>query len=135
MFKTVLFPVDQSRDSREAAETVAELVKLCSAKLIILSVEDDSEEPGGSPASRLSPEVIDQLLESAKTTFLDWGITAQTLHRSGKIAFTICDVADELNVDIIVMGCRGIGLTEEGANDSVSNRVINLSPCPVLIVP
>jgi nucleotide-binding universal stress UspA family protein len=133
MFKTVLFPVDQSRDSREAAETVAELVKLCGANLIILSVEDDSEE--ASATTRLLPETIDQLLESAKTTFLEWGITAQTLHRSGKIAFTICDVADELGVDIIVMGCRGIGLTEEGAHDSVSNRVINLSPCPVLIVP
>ena len=133
MFKTVLFPVDQSRDSREAAETVAELVKLCSAKLVILSVEDDSEET--SATTRLSTETIDQLLESAKTTFLEWGITAQTLHRSGKIAFTICDVADELGVDIIIMGCRGIGLTEEGAHDSVSNRVINLSPCPVLIVP
>jgi nucleotide-binding universal stress UspA family protein len=133
MFKTVLFPVDQSRDSREAAETVAELVKLCGASLIILSVEDDAEET--STTTRLSPETIDKLLESAKTTFLEWGITAQTLHRSGKIAFTICDVADELGVDIIVMGCRGIGLTEEGAHDSVSNRVINLSPCPVLIVP
>jgi nucleotide-binding universal stress UspA family protein len=133
MFKTVLFPVDQSRDSREAAETVAELVKLCGASLIILSVEDDSEE--ASATTRLLPETIDQLLESAKTTFLEWGITAQTLHRSGKIAFTICDVADELSVDIIIMGCRGIGLTEEGAHDSVSNRVINLSPCPVLIVP
>jgi nucleotide-binding universal stress UspA family protein len=133
MFKTVLFPVDQSRDSREAAETVAGLVKLCGAQLIILSVEDDSEEESATP--RLSTEVIDQLLESAKTTFVEWGITAQTLHRSGKIAFTICDVADEMNVDIIVMGCRGIGLTEEGANESVSNRVINLSPCPVLIVP
>jgi nucleotide-binding universal stress UspA family protein len=133
MFKTVLFPVDQSRDSREAAETVAELVKLCGANLIILSVEDDSEET--SATARLSTETIDQLLASAKTTFLEWGITAQTLHRSGKIAFTICDVADELGVDIIVMGCRGIGLTEEGAHDSVSNRVINLSPCPVLIVP
>jgi nucleotide-binding universal stress UspA family protein len=134
MFKTVLFPVDQTRDSREAAETVAELVKLCGAQLIILSVEDDSEaETMTSP--RLSPEAIDQLLESAKSTFLEWGITAQTIHRSGKIAFTICDVADEMNVDVIVMGCRGIGLTEEGANESVSNRVINLSPCPVLIVP
>jgi nucleotide-binding universal stress UspA family protein len=134
MFKTVLFPVDQSRDSREAAETVAELVKLCGAQLIILSVEDDSEaETITSP--RLSPEAIDQLLESAKSTFLEWGITAQTIHRSGKIAFTICDVADEMGVDIIIMGCRGIGLTEEGANESVSNRVINLSPCPVLIVP
>lgn len=132
MFKTVLFPVDQSRDSREAAETVAELVKLCGAQLIILSVEDDSE---ASSTARLTPEAIDQLLESAKSTFLEWGITAQTIHRSGKIAFTICDVADEMGVDIIIMGCRGIGLTEEGANESVSNRVINLSPCPVLIVP
>jgi nucleotide-binding universal stress UspA family protein len=133
MFKTVLFPIDQGRESREAAETVANLVKLCGAQLIILSVEDDSDAAIASP--KIAPEVIDQLLESAKTTFVEWGITAQTLHRSGKIAFTICDVADELNVDIIVMGCRGIGLTEGGAHDSVSNRVINLSPCPVLIVP
>jgi nucleotide-binding universal stress UspA family protein len=133
MFKTVLFPIDQGRESREAAETVANLVKLCGAQLIILSVEDDSDAAIAS--LKIAPEVIDQLLESAKTTFVEWGITAQTLHRRGKIAFTICDVADELSVDIIIMGCRGIGLTEEGAHDSVSNRVINLSPCPVLIVP
>jgi nucleotide-binding universal stress UspA family protein len=133
MFKTVLFPVDQSRDSREAAETVASLVKLCSAQLIILSVEEELEEP--TTEVQLTPEAIDRLLESAKGTFSEWGITAQTMHRTGKIAFCICDVADEINADLIIMGCRGIGLTEEGANESISNRVINLSPCPVLIVP
>ncbi|MCG9893575.1 MAG: universal stress protein [Thermosynechococcaceae cyanobacterium MS004] len=132
MFKSVLFPVDQSRDSREAAETVASLVKLCSAQLTILSVE---EEAADSSAPRLSTEAIDQLLESAKAIFAEWGITAQTMHRTGKVAFCICDVADEINAEVIVMGCRGIGLTEEGANESISNRVINLSPCPVLIVP
>jgi nucleotide-binding universal stress UspA family protein len=132
MFKSVLFPVDQSRDSREAAETVASLVKLCGAQLTILSVE---EEAADSSAPRLSTEAIDQLLESAKAIFAEWGITAQTMHRTGKVAFCICDVADEINAEVIVMGCRGIGLTEEGANESISNRVINLSPCPVLIVP
>ncbi|MGB8699532.1 MAG: universal stress protein [Thermosynechococcaceae cyanobacterium] len=133
MFKTVLFPIDQSRDSREAAETVAAMVKLCQSNLMILSVESDEDSPGADP--RLTPEAIDQLLESAKVTFSEWGIAAQTMHRSGKIAFCICDVADEINADLIIMGCRGIGLTEEGANESISNRVINLSPCPVLIVP
>jgi nucleotide-binding universal stress UspA family protein len=133
MFKTVLFPIDQSRDSREAAEMVAAMVKLCNSQLIILSVEEDSEE--SSAEARLTPEAIDQLLESAKSTFSEWGVSAQTMHRSGKIAFCICDVADEINADLIIMGCRGIGLTEEGANESISNRVINLSPCPVLIVP
>jgi nucleotide-binding universal stress UspA family protein len=132
MFKTVLFPVDQSRDSREAAETVAGLVKLCGAQLMILSVE---EEAGESGPPRLTTEAIDQLLESAKAIFAEWGIPAQTMHRTGKVAFCICDVADEIDADVIVMGCRGIGLTEEGANESISNRVINLSPCPVLIVP
>jgi nucleotide-binding universal stress UspA family protein len=132
MFKTVLFPVDQSRDSREAAETVAALVKLCGAQLMILSVE---EEAGESGPARLSTEAIDQLLESAKSIFAEWGIPAQTMHRTGKVAFCICDVADEIDAEVIVMGCRGIGLTEEGANESISNRVINLSPCPVLIVP
>ncbi|MGB7414975.1 MAG: universal stress protein, partial [Thermosynechococcaceae cyanobacterium] len=53
----------------------------------------------------------------------------------GQPAFTICDVADELDASVIVMGCRGVGLTEEGMSDSVSNRVINLAPCPVLVVP
>lgn len=130
MFKTVLFPIDRSRDSQEPAETVAELVKFCQARLIILSVEEPSPE-----GDTLSSEAIDQLLEQAKGSFADLGIAADTLHRQGKPAFTICDVADELSADVIVMGCRGIGLTQEGASDSVSSRVINLAPCPVLVVP
>jgi nucleotide-binding universal stress UspA family protein len=128
MFKTILFPIDQSRDSREAAEKVAELVKLCGSRL---SVEDDDD---GSE-KHLSGEVVDQLLESARSTFSEWGITSETIHRSGKVAFCICDVADEIGADLIAMGCHGIGLSEEHAHESVSSRVINLSPCPVLIVP
>jgi nucleotide-binding universal stress UspA family protein len=59
----------------------------------------------------------------------------QTIERSGKPAFTICDVADEINAELIVMGSRGLGLTTEGAADSVAQKVLSLSPCPVLVVP
>lgn len=131
MFKTVLFPIDRSPDSQEAAETVAHLVKFCNSRLIILSVE---EEPAEGTAAT-APAVIDQLLEQAQASFAAEGIQTETLHRQGKPAFMICDVADEIDADLIVMGCRGIGLTQEGASESVSNRVINLAPCPVLIVP
>ena len=55
--------------------------------------------------------------------------------KKGPPAFTICDLADEIEADLIVIGCRGTGLTDEGATDSVSNRIINLSPCPILVVP
>lgn len=134
MFKTVLFPIDQSRESREAAETVAKLVNHHHSRLVILSVVESVDgEAGGDMMT--SPEAIAELLASAKSLFAQHGITAETIEREGKPAFTICDVADEVEAELIVMGCRGIGLTEEGVAESVTNRVINLSPCPVLIVP
>ena len=82
-----------------------------------------------------SPDTVAELLQKATTMFSAEGIEIKTLERQGKPAFTICDVADEIGADLIVMGSRGAGLTEEGAADSVTNRVINLSPCPILVVP
>ena len=136
MFKTVLFPIDQSRDAREAAEVVTDVVQKYGSRLVLLSVVEtaDSEE---SPSSEVmtSPDAVAQLLENAKSLFTQQGIQAETIELEGKPAFVICDVADEIGANLIIMGCRGIGLTEEGLTDSVTNRVINLSPCPVLIVP
>ncbi len=138
MFKTVLFPIDQSRESREAAGTVADIVKTYGSKLVLLSVV---EEPPPEAAPRVgdeamsSPAAIAELLEEAQTFFSQLDIQTEAVERQGQPAFVICDVADELNADLIVMGCRGLGLTEEGAAESVTYRVINLSPCPVLIVP
>ncbi|WP_017317550.1 universal stress protein [Mastigocladopsis repens] len=135
MFKTVLFPVDQSREAREAADMVVHIVQKYGSRLVLLSVVEEpaADSPNGDAMS--SPETVAQLLETAKSLFAGQGISAETLERQGKPAFTICDVADEIEADLIIMGCRGLGLTDEGANDSVTTRVINLSPCPVLVVP
>ncbi|WP_109012408.1 universal stress protein [Nostoc commune] len=136
MFKTVLFPIDQSRETREAADVVTNVVKKYGSRLVLLSVVE--EPPPDAPSAddpMVSPEVVAKLLENAQSLFSGQGIQAEILERRGKPAFTICDVADEIGADLIIMGCRGLGLTEEGADDSVTTRVINLSPCPVLIVP
>jgi nucleotide-binding universal stress UspA family protein len=137
MFKTVLFPVDQSREAREAAEVVANVVQQYGSRLFLLSVleEVNPEEEAPSSEAMISPEAVAELLKNAQALFAQQGITAESMSREGMPAFTICDVADEIGADLIVMGCRGLGLTEEGASESVTNRVINLSPCPVLVVP
>jgi nucleotide-binding universal stress UspA family protein len=132
MFKTVLFPIDQSRETREAAEMVIRVVETHKSRLILLSVV---EEAGEATNPMQSVEAVAKLLANAQSLFEQQGIKAETVERQGKPAFTICDVADEMGADLIVMGCRGLGLTEEGATDSVTTRVINLSPCPVLVVP
>lgn len=138
MFKSVLFSIDQSREAREAAQVVLQLVQTSQAKLTILAVlEPSSEATGEDPHSEpmTSPEAVAQLLQGAQAMFAQEGVNVNILEREGKPAFTICDVADEIDADLIVMGSRGRGLTEEGAADSITNRVINLSPCPVLVVP
>ncbi|WP_071188906.1 universal stress protein [Trichormus sp. NMC-1] len=135
MFKTVLFPIDQSRAAREAADVVANVVQKYSSRLVLLSVVEEPTSDTPNPDPMVSPEAVAKLLENAQALFSQQGITAEVLERQGKPAFTICDVADEIEANLIIMGCRGLGLTDEGATDSVTSRVINLSPCPVLIVP
>lgn len=136
MFKTILFPVDSSRESRHAAEIVANIAKTYSSRLVTLSVYEPLEVGDVEPnAEQVSPEAIAQLLDEVKTFFAEQKVEAEPIEREGKPAFVICDVADEIDADLIIMGSRGMGLIEEGHDESVSNRVINLSPCPVLVVP
>ncbi|MBF2063783.1 MAG: universal stress protein [Calothrix sp. C42_A2020_038] len=134
MFKTVLFPIDQSREAREAADVVTNIVQMYKSRLVLLSVvEPPTDIESKDPMQ--SPEAVAKLLENARGLFEQQGIQTEAIERGGKPAFTICDVADEIAANLIIMGCRGMGLTEEGLTDSVTNRVINLAPCPVLIVP
>lgn len=137
MFTTVLFPVDQSREAREAAETVADVVKTYNSRLILLSVVEKSSEEQETKQGEImnSADTVAKLLQGAQALFANKGIEADLIEREGMPSFTICDVADEMNADLIIMGCRGLGLTMESASESVTNRVINLSPCPVLIIP
>jgi len=139
MFKTILFPLDHSRESREAAQMVADLVNVHQSRLVLLSVVEkppkDAEAESPPAHGMASPEDVAKLLQGAKVLFSQKGIDTEVIEREGMPSFIICDVADEVSADLIVMGCRGLGLTNEGASESVTSRVINLSPCPVLVVP
>lgn len=125
MFTTVLFPISPGRETLEALPTVTRLIQHCQSRLVILAVAEAPEQETEAA----------NLLASIQQSLTEGGITSEPLQRTGKPAFVICDVADELGADLIVMGCRGLGLTQEGTADSVSVRVINLAPCPVLVIP
>jgi nucleotide-binding universal stress UspA family protein len=130
MFKNVLFSIELNREARKAIEITANMARIHQSKLTILSVVE--EDAKGAMASEAQ---VAKLLQEAKSFFASQGIQAETIEKSGVPAFTICDVADDINADLIIMGCRGLGLIdEEAAMDSATNRVINLASCPVLVV-
>ena len=135
MYKTILFSIDSSPGAKKVLQTVLDMAQLCQSKVTILSVVEPPEDSDPAHPEQTSPEAVASLLGQAKKVFEQRGFQAETVEREGHPAFVICDVADEVAADLVVIGCSGTALTDEGREDSVSAKVINLSPCPVLVVP
>jgi nucleotide-binding universal stress UspA family protein len=129
MFETVLFPIDQSRQTLETASVALQLARQHGSRMVLLSVVEPEAEAGAMH----DPQAVAQLLEQARERFAEAGVETRVIERQGKPAFVIGDVADEVNADLIVMGTRGITLEED--QHSTAARVIQLAPCPVLVVP
>ena len=127
MFETVLLPIDRSRQALETAAKALELARSHSSRLVLLSVVE-ADRPGMQDHGAVA-----QLLQQTREQVEQAGVRGELLERQGKPAFVICDVADEMSVDVIVMGTRGVNLGGDG--ESTAARVIQLAPCPVLVVP
>ena len=127
MFGIVLFPLDSSRQALETATKAIELARSHNGRMVLLSVVEPNR-PGME-----DPAVVAQLLERTRLQVEQAGVAGEVVERQGQPAFVIGDVADELNVDVIVMGSRGVNLETE--SESTAAKVIQLAPCPVLVVP
>ena len=127
MFETVLFPIDPSREALEPEVKALEFARRDGSRLVLLSVlQPVSEE-------KHDHEAVAGVLSQTRKRCELAGVICQEVERSGKPASVICDVADELNVDVIVMGTRGVNL--ESDSGSTAAQVLQLAPCPVLVVP
>ena len=135
MYKTLLLAIDSSPSAKKVLQSALDMAQLCGSKVVVLSVVETEEHSDPAHPEQTSKDAVANLLSQSKTVFEQRGFTAETVEREGNPAFIICDVADDVSADLVVMGCRGTGLIEDGCEESVSNRVINLSPCPVLVVP
>ena len=113
MFETVLFPIDQSREAAETAGKALELARTHNSRLVVLSVVQP-ERP-----EMHDHQAVATLLAEARTRFEQAGVACDVVEREGKPAFVICDVADELNVDVIVMGTRGVNLQAESGSTAL----------------
>ena len=119
MFETVLLPMDANPQALDTAVKALELVQSHDCRLVLLKLLDWAPDP--------------PLLVRIQARIDQSGVPCQLLERGGEPLTVILDVADELNVDVIVMGTGGVSLNSD--DGSTAARVIELAPCPVLVVP
>ena len=62
------------------------------------------------------------------------GTVAGSHLRMGQVDLEILALAEELQADLIVMGCRGLGGVRRALMGSVSDSVVRHAHCPVLVV-
>ena len=155
MYRRILVALDNTELSGIVLEQAIALAKGLSAKLTLLHVL--CSEEGVSPVMPLMPlpdyypalasTTLDQyqqeweafsakslanLLE-AKAQAEAAGVTTEHVQKGGRPGATICEIAQELNVDLIVLGRRGNSGLSELLMGSVSNYVMHHAHSSVLV--
>ncbi|SPJ24141.1 universal stress protein [Palleronia abyssalis] len=145
MFSNILVGYDGSKNAARAVEKAAEIAALCDAELSVLTIfrHYSMLEASLSMVRASDPGSIDDAMSSyaketaefGKAMALDHGAArARGFVKSGPPARTLIDFAEKHDVDLIVIGSRGLGSIENYLLGSVSHKVSGLASCPVLVV-
>jgi nucleotide-binding universal stress UspA family protein len=67
-------------------------------------------------------------------TALEDGAAAEAVVENGSPGPALCDAAERLGADVIVVGSRGRGAIKRALLGSVSTYVVHNATCPVLVV-
>lgn len=84
--------------------------------------------------SKANKAQSEETIETAKSIFKEAGGVATAVIREGDPAEEILAYAEEMKIDLIVMGNRGLGTFKKILLGSVSSKVVSNSSCSVLIV-
>lgn len=137
----ILVPVDGSDNSMKALEKAMEIGSLKKSRITILTVVNSQrdnpyifEQDYSSEVSQRNIENGKRVLSNALELCVGYDGEIDTLLRNGDIAEVVIDTAEELDIDLIVMGRRGMSISARSLLGSVSNKVLNYASRSVLVV-
>jgi nucleotide-binding universal stress UspA family protein len=143
LLSKILVPIDQSENATRALEYALRLAKLSAgSKVTVLCVVESIRHSSRQSHSNSIDQLEDLLEESAKNYLDDiskkaekeHGIKIKTMIKRGRPVNIIIDTAKSEDIDLIVMGSRGLGGFKEMLFGSVSHGVTNHASGSVLIV-
>lgn len=139
--RNILVPVDFSAHSERAVEYATSVAKQFGAKLHLLhayhlpiqvATPDQIVVPADFWTS-VRNAASEKLQESAQKVAAE-GVQVDTHLTEMAPAPAVTEAAEQLHVDLIVMGTRGLTGLKHVLLGSVAERVLRTAPCPVLTV-
>lgn len=112
MFKKILVGHDSSEVSQKAFETAIDLAKKYGSEVIVIHVIDTRSIPDIPHKDVILGPLKDRAIKLEKLvneTFEKEGIKGKFVVREGSPVDEITKMAEEENVDLVVVGSRGLG--------------------------
>jgi nucleotide-binding universal stress UspA family protein len=138
MFDKILHANDGSEHAFHALALALALAKQNNSELHMISVEEidympafieEVREETGTAARRFH-----SVLQRARAMAQENGVKLETHVVAGHPVRDIVGLAAELKVDLLVIGATGHSALYERMIGSRADRIMQLAPCPVLVV-
>ncbi len=146
MYKKILAGLDGSKHGIDAARAAVVLARNFDAELHLLTVTRpykvspklrqylEAENLLGEP-KYVMDDMTNTIVSEAKNLATKAGLkNVKAMVREGKPARTLLEYAKGNDIDLIVVGSRGVGELDAALLGSVSQKIGMLSECTVMIV-
>ena len=133
----ILVPLDGSKSSEKALLHACDMAKNYQTRLTLLYVVEKS-----IPINLLDRKEYlkilrkfgNKVLINGKKITTDRGINSKIIMKEGNVTNEIVKIAKKEQINLIIVGSKGLGKTARFFLGSVSNKLANNSPCSILIV-
>ena len=139
--KKILFATDGSEYSKHAAELLSRLPHSGKLEVIVVSIVNTPKVYSDGSQAQWLQDYVQEQNDQARESFqyvqqLFEGANTEVTHivDKGAVGATLVQLAEEHQVDIVVMGARGHANVERILLGSTSDYVATHAPCSVLIV-
>ena len=133
MYKKILVPTDGSEFAKKAQKHALFLASVSGAEIVAVSVTENNFV-NGLPLDDEIYQLNQVLNERSEDKLNDDDIKITHVIREGSPARVILEVANEENIDLIVMGSSGKSGFDRFIMGSVADKVVNSAKCAVLVV-
>ena len=134
VIRKILVAVDGSETSSKAAENASELAEKYGADLIALYIVPPNIKSSEifDLAKQYGQKIVDEVKHEASAKKLN--VQTEVLWDVGSVTKAIVEYAENNNVNLIVLGTRGISGIKRMLLGSTASGVVTYSHCPVMVV-
>ena len=134
VIRKILVAVDGSETSSKAAENASELAEKYGADLIALYIVPLNIKSSEifDLAKQYGQKIVDEVKHEASAKKVN--VQTEVLWDVGSVTKAIVEFAENNNVNLIVLGTRGISGIKRMLLGSTASGVVTYSHCPVMVV-